>query len=91
VTTAIIEGYHKRQAQILPQEDVTLVVWGDKVTGNISGPLRFRTSKSVTRKYHIHQRKKGKWTHEQFKEVDWEHLDLVLKSKADNYRIWQSK
>ncbi len=42
-------------------------------------------------KYHIQQCKKGKWTTEQFKEVDWEHLDLSLKSKANNYKIWQSK
>ncbi len=28
---------------------------------------------------------------EQFEEVDWEHLDLSLKSKANNYKIWQSK
>jgi hypothetical protein len=91
VTTAIINGYHKEQAQILPKEDVALIVWGDKVTGDISGPLRFHASKAVACKYHTHQRKKGKWTHEQFKEVDWEHLNLALKSKADNYEIWQSK
>jgi hypothetical protein len=91
VTTAIIKGYHEGQAQILPREDVTLIVWNNKVTGNISGPLRFHASKSVAREYHIHQWKKGKWTHEQFKEVDWEHLDLALKSKADNYRIWRLK
>jgi hypothetical protein len=88
---AIIEGCHKGQAQILPQVDIALIVWGNKVTGDISGPLHFHASKSVARKYHIHQQKNGKWTHEQFKEVDWEHLDLALKSKADNYRIWQSK
>jgi hypothetical protein len=45
----------------------------------------------VAKKYHIQQCKKGKWTTEQFKEVDWEHLDLFLKSKADNYKIWQPK
>jgi hypothetical protein len=28
---------------------------------------------------------------DQFKEVDWEHLNLALKNKADNYKIWQSK
>jgi hypothetical protein len=68
-----------------------LIVWGDKVTGIISGSLRFHANKSATHKYHIHQQKKGKWTHEQFEEVDWEHLDLALKSKADNYKIWRSK
>jgi hypothetical protein len=72
-------------------EDVALIVWGDKVTGNISGPLCFHTSKAVACKYHIHQQKKGKWTHEQFDKVDWEHLNLALKSKADNYKIWCSK
>jgi hypothetical protein len=87
VTMAIIKGCHEGQAQILSQEDVALIVWGDKVTVDISGPLRFHASKAVARKYYIHQRKKAKWTHEQFEEVDWEHLDLALKSKADNYRI----
>jgi hypothetical protein len=91
VTLAIIEGCHKGQAQVLPQKDVPLVVWGNKVIGDISNPLHFHARKTVARKYHVHQRKKGKWTHEQFEEVDWEHLDLALKSKADNYRIWQSK
>jgi hypothetical protein len=91
VTRAIIEGYNNGHAQLLPREDVTLIVWGDKVTGNISGQLRFHASKAVALKYHIHQRKKGKWTHEQFNEVDWEHLNLALKSKADNYKIWRSK
>jgi hypothetical protein len=60
VTMAIIDGCHEGQAQILPQEDVALIVWGDKVTGDISSPLRFHTSKAIARKYHIHQRKKGK-------------------------------
>jgi hypothetical protein len=91
VTKAIIDGYQEGQAQLLPREDIALIVWGDKVTGNISGPIHFHTSKAVARKYHLHQRKKGKWTHEQFKEVNWEHLDLALKSKADNYKTWRWK
>jgi hypothetical protein len=70
---------------------VSLLVWGDKITGNISDPLRLHASKAVARKYHIHQQKKGKWTQAQFKEVDWDHLHLALKSKADNYKVWQSK
>jgi hypothetical protein len=70
VTKAIIDCYQEGQAQLLPREDVVLIVWGDKVTGIISGPIRFHASKAVTRKYHLHQWKKGKWTHEQFKEFD---------------------
>jgi hypothetical protein len=91
VSSTIIEGYNKGHTQILPREDIALLVWGDKITGDISGPLRFHASKAVARKYHIHQRKKGKWTQAQFEEVNWDHLHLALNSKADNYKIWQSK
>jgi hypothetical protein len=31
VTKAIINGYQEGQAQLLPQEDIALIVWGDKV------------------------------------------------------------
>jgi hypothetical protein len=27
----------------------------------------------------------------QFEEVNWEHLDLAMKNKANMYKIWQSK
>ncbi len=45
----------------------------------------------MARKNHIHQWKKGKWTTKQFEEVDWEYLDHALKSKPDNYKVWQTK
>jgi hypothetical protein len=41
VSKAIIDGYHEGQAQLLPREDTALIVWGDKVTGNISSPICF--------------------------------------------------
>jgi hypothetical protein len=82
VTNDIMKGYHDGPTQILPREDIALIVWGDKITGNISSSLRFHTSKSVACKYHIHQQKKGKWTTKQFEEVDWEHLDHALKIQA---------
>ncbi len=91
VSNTIMKGYHNGLTQILPQEDVALIVWGDKITGDIFNSLCFHASKSVARKYHIHQWKKSKWTTKQFKEVNWEHLDHALKSKPDNYKVWQSK
>jgi hypothetical protein len=51
VTLAINNGYHDRQSQLLPKEDVALVIWGNKITGNISPHLRLHTSKEVARKY----------------------------------------
>jgi hypothetical protein len=88
---AIMKGYHNGPTHILPQEDVTLIVWGDKITGNISSSLCFQVSKPVACKYHIHQRKKGKWTTKQFNKIDWEHLNHALKSKPNNSKVWQSK
>jgi hypothetical protein len=81
ITLAINHGYHGRQSQFLPKEDVALVIWGDKVTGNILPPLRFHASKEVARK-HLATCKKDKWSNECFDVVDWEHLDLALKNKT---------
>jgi hypothetical protein len=89
-TTAIIHGYHDRQSQLLPKEDVALVIWGTKITGNISPPLRFHASKEVARKY-LASRKKEKWSNKCFNAVDWEHLELALKNKVDMYKMWRSK
>jgi hypothetical protein len=58
ITLAISHGYHGRQSQFLPKEDVALVIWGNKVTSNISTLLRFHASKDVARKY-LATRKKG--------------------------------
>jgi hypothetical protein len=44
VTNTIVKGYHNGLTQILPQEDIALIVWGDKITGNISSSLRFHAS-----------------------------------------------
>ncbi len=69
---------------------MALIVWGNKVTGDNSGPLRFHASKTVAR-IHLQQQKHNILMAKQFKEVNWEHLDLALKNKANNYKIWQSK
>jgi hypothetical protein len=90
ITTALNHGYHKKQTLLLPKEDVALFIWGNKLTGNISSPLRFHASKEVARKY-LATCKKDKWSNKHFNAVDWEHLDLALKSKEDMYKIWRSK
>jgi hypothetical protein len=90
ITAATLQGYHSRQSQFLPKEDVALVIWRNKVTGNISSPLRFHASKVVARQ-HLRTCTKDKWSHDKFNAVDWEHLDLTLKNKPDMYKIWRSK
>jgi hypothetical protein len=90
ITLAINNGYHGRQFQFLPKEDVALVIWGNKVTGNILPPLQFHASKEVARR-HLATRKKDKWSNKCFNAVDWEHLDLALKNKTDMYKLWRSK
>jgi hypothetical protein len=89
LTSAIFQGHQETPTQLLPWEDIALIVWGNKVTGDVSGPLRFHDSKAVTQKY-LQQQKNNKWMPNKFKEVDWEHLNPAFKNKADNYKIWQS-
>ena len=55
-----------------------MLIWGTKA------------SKKLARKY-LTTRRKKKWSHIQFDSVDWEHLDLALKSKEDMNKIWRSK
>ena len=65
ITTAIISGYHDRPTQLLPCKDVALVIWGNKVTGNISSPLHFRASKELARNY-LQTQTRDRWTNEHF-------------------------
>ncbi len=88
--SAIISGYHDRPTQILPCEDVALVIWGNKVTGDISTPLHFHASKELARNY-LRTYTRDKWPNKCFEEVDWEHLELALKNKPDMYKVWRSK
>ncbi len=90
LTIAINTGYHEQPTQFLPREDAALVVWGEKITGDISHTVRFYASREEVRKY-LQTRKVNRWLAESFAEVDWEHLDLALAQKPDMYKIWQSK
>ncbi len=83
VTTAINHGYHDRPTQLLPKEDAALVIWGTKITGNISPHLRFHASKEVARRY-LTSHSRDKWSNDRFDAVDWEHF------KQDMYRICQN-
>jgi hypothetical protein len=90
ITTAIRAGYLDRPTQLLPREDVALIINGNKVTNDISQPLRFHESKKSARKFFTN-RKTKRWTEECFDEIDWEHLELALKNKPEGYKVWRSK
>jgi hypothetical protein len=49
VQRAITTGYISTPAQLLLQEDVTIVVWKTKLTGNVSHPVWFHASKEIAR------------------------------------------
>jgi hypothetical protein len=78
----MMEGHNNRPTQLLPKEDVAVVIWGNKITNNISYSIRFQASKEVARKY-LGNNKKNLWPNKQFNKVNWEHLDLALKNKPD--------
>jgi hypothetical protein len=90
LTMALSTGYHKRLTHFLSREDAALVVWGEKITGDISQKICFHACKEEARK-HLQTWKVNHWSAESFEEVDWEHLDLSLAQKPDMYKIWRSK
>ncbi len=90
MTSAMTAGTYKRPTHLLTREDIAVVIWGHKITDNISHSIRFHASKEVARQY-LGNRKKNPWPNKRFDKVDWEHLDLALKKKSDMYKIWRSK
>jgi len=95
VTLAMTQGYHDRPTQLLPKEDVAVVIWGKKIIDDVSNPIRFHASKEVARRY-LGNRKKNPWPNEKFDEVDWEHLEPAMKlsptctKSGDQNRTWAS-
>jgi hypothetical protein len=88
VQRVITTGYISTPTQLLPREDVAIIVWGNKLTSNVSHPVRFHASKEISQGLLANTRK---WPRHHFNEVDWEHLDLAMKSKSNMYKIWRSK
>jgi hypothetical protein len=88
VHRALTMGYISVPTQLLPREDVAVVIWGHKVTNDVSNPIRFHASKEIARGL---LPRTLKWPHDRFDEVDWEHLDLALSSTSDMYKLWRSK
>ena len=88
VQRAITSGYISTPTQLLPQEDVVIVIWGSKITSDVSHPVQFHASKEIAR---CRLADTKKWPPDRFDEVDWKHLDLAMSSKNDMYKIWRSK
>jgi hypothetical protein len=63
IITATLHGYNSRQSQLLPKEDVALIIWGSKVTGDLLSSLRFHASKEVARQ-HLGTCRKDKWSND---------------------------
>jgi hypothetical protein len=53
--------------QVLPQEDIAIIIWGNKITNDISHPIWFHASKEIARELLTDTRK---WPKELFEEVD---------------------
>ncbi len=49
LTNAIINEYHQQPTQLIPKEDTGQMIWGEKITGNISPTTQFHASKEVAR------------------------------------------
>jgi hypothetical protein len=53
IKKALLQGYHTRRTQLLPREDVALIIGGYKLTDDISKPLRYHASKVEARKVYL--------------------------------------
>ncbi len=84
VHQAITTGYTSIPPQILPQEDISIIIWGNKITNDVSQPVQFHASKELARTMLTDT---IRWPQEQFNKVDWEHLDLAMRSKSDMYDV----
>ena len=58
ITMVLTLGYHDRMTQLLPNKDVVMLIWGIKITGDISSPICFHVSKELARKHLTTRRKK---------------------------------
>jgi hypothetical protein len=89
VHRAITTGYTSIPPQTLPQEDIfSIIIWGNKITNNVSQPVRFHASKKLAQTLLTDTRR---WPQDQCDEVDWKHLDLATRAKSDMYKMWRSK
>jgi hypothetical protein len=54
----MMEGSYNRPTQLLPKENVAVIIWRNKITNNISHPIRLQASKEAARKYWGSQQEK---------------------------------
>ena len=81
-------GYRKDRT--LPLEKAALFMNDKKITQDISGLIRFELAKKTAERFLCNKRK-DKWTHEQFEQVNWFNLHKVLENTPDMFKIWLSK
>ena len=88
VQRANMSGTFNSPTRLLPREDASVVIWGNKITNDVSQPICFHASKEIAKRILTEIMK---WPKERFEEGDWEHLNLALSSKSDMYKLWRSK
>ncbi len=58
--------YFSTPTQILPREDVAIVIWGNKITNDVSHPVRLHASKEIARRILTDTKK---WPQDRFEEL----------------------
>ena len=84
----------------LPFEQASIIVGGNKLTSDVSDPVRFilgqiEAKRFYTRAVDIQENGVNRgglgWTSEQFESVDWDSLHQALQRRPVMFRIWLSK
>ncbi len=76
------------RSQLLPLEPSAIYIDNIKLTTDPAQQLRYSCGKHQAKKFLTLEMG---WTKQQFNEVDWESLHLVLSSKPDGFRTWLAK
>ena len=87
-TKELQEGNQLPSTDQLPLEQCAIYIDNQKLSSDISNPLRFECSKIKAKNFLCSRRG---WNTHQFDEVDWKSLDTALSSKTMGFRIWLAK
>ena len=85
-------GHNRLTRQLLPREDVAILVNNHKMMSNFDNEIRFDLSRRHAKQFMTSEFVPHKqWNDKQFEEVDWWMPHKSLKGKPGNYKVWLSK
>jgi hypothetical protein len=99
VIRALCTTTHPAGPQLLPFENIAIILDGKKVISGVSPAIRFAFGCKEARRFYTAARHRiwcsnmgglG-WSEEAFNEVDWKALERALNRRPNRFQLWLSK